>query len=48
LSDCAGARRVTRADVPALVDVASKDLCHQTNPRPCSKADFEAMFASAM
>ncbi len=43
-----GARPVTRADVPRLVEVASRDLCHQTNPRPCTPADFEALFAAAL
>ena len=47
-----GARRrsapVTRADVPALVDVAIHDTCHQTNPRPCTRADFERIFAAAI
>jgi alcohol dehydrogenase class IV len=41
-------RRVTRADVAALVDVATHDICHQTNPRPCGKADFERIFAEAI
>ncbi len=31
-----------------LVAVASADLCHQTNPRPCKPADFEALFKAAM
>ena len=31
-----------------LVAVAFKDSCHQTNPRPCTEADFERMFADAM
>jgi hypothetical protein len=48
LSDYAGPRRLTRADVPALVAVAARDICHQTNPRPCTKADFEALFTSAL
>jgi alcohol dehydrogenase class IV len=48
LSDYLGARAVTKADVPALVEVAVKDICHQTNPRPCTKADFEALFAAAL
>jgi alcohol dehydrogenase class IV len=48
LSAYQGARGVTRADVPRLVEVASKDLCHQTNPRPCTPADFEALFAAAL
>ncbi len=32
----------------ALVRIASADGCHQTNPRPCTAADFERMFRSAM
>ena len=48
LSDYRGTRSVTRADIPALVKVAEKDLCHQTNPRPCTAADFEALFAAAL
>ena len=42
------ARPVTRADIPALVDVAIADGCHRTNPRPCTRADFERIFAEAM
>jgi alcohol dehydrogenase class IV len=41
-------RRVTKADIPALVEVAINDTCHQTNPRPCTRADFERIFAEAM
>jgi alcohol dehydrogenase class IV len=41
-------RPVTRADIPALVEVAIKDLCHQTNPRPCTREDFERIFAAAI
>jgi hypothetical protein len=48
LSARSGGRAVTAADVPALVAVAVKDLCHQTNPRPCSAADFEALFRAAL
>ncbi len=48
LSDYRGARVVTKADVPALVDIAVNDICHRTNPRPCTKADFEALFAAAL
>jgi alcohol dehydrogenase class IV len=43
-----GSRPVTRADLPRLVDIAEKDLCHQTNPRPCTAADFEHLFAAAL
>ena len=31
-----------------LVTVAFQDSCHQTNPRPCTEADFERLFAEAM
>ena len=24
------------------------DICHQTNPRPCTRADFERLFAAAL
>ena len=34
--------------VAALVDVAIVDTCHQTNPRPCTRADFEQLFRSAL
>ena len=34
--------------VPRLVDVAVADICHQTNPRPCSRQDFEQLFAAAL
>ncbi|HVE50398.1 MAG TPA: iron-containing alcohol dehydrogenase [Casimicrobiaceae bacterium] len=48
LSDYRGTRAVTRADLPALVRIAEKDICHQTNPRPCTAADFERLFESAL
>jgi len=48
LSEIKGARTVTRADFPRLVEVAFADLCHQTNPRKCGRADFEALFAAAL
>jgi alcohol dehydrogenase class IV len=44
----AAKRPVTRADIPALVNVAIDDTCHQTNPRPCTRADFERIFGEAM
>jgi alcohol dehydrogenase class IV len=31
-----------------LVGLASSDICHQTNPRPCTPADFERLFRVAM
>ena len=39
---------VTPAHWPQLVQVASADICHHTNPRPCSAADFERLFQAAM
>jgi alcohol dehydrogenase class IV len=38
-----------RADqVPRLVQVATADICHQTNPRPCTARDFERLFLQAL
>lgn len=34
--------------LPRLVQVATADICHQTNPRPCTAADFESLFKAAM
>jgi alcohol dehydrogenase class IV len=48
LSGHAAKRPVTKADIPALVDVAINDICHQTNPRKCTRVDFERIFAGAM
>jgi len=48
LSGHAARRPVTRADIPALAEVAIHDTCHQTNPRKCTRADFERIFAEAM
>jgi len=42
------ARPVTRADIPALTDVAIKDGCHATNPRKCTREDFEQIFLGAI
>ena len=41
-------RPVTKTDIPALVEVAINDTCHQTNPRPCTRADFERIFYEAI
>jgi alcohol dehydrogenase class IV len=48
LSDLAAARRVTPADIPRLVEIATADICHQTNPRPCTADDFRRIFAESM
>lgn len=42
------AHGVTPAHLPRLVEIATADICHQTNPRPCTAADFEALFKAAM
>jgi alcohol dehydrogenase class IV len=39
---------VKKEMIPQLVEIAVKDICHQTNPRPCTAADFERLFAAAM
>ena len=43
-----GGKGVTAAHVPRLVEVAVKDTCHQTNPKPVSAADFERLFTQAL
>jgi alcohol dehydrogenase class IV len=40
-------RAVTTSDIPALVEVAVNDTCHLTNPRKCTREDFERIFAEA-
>ena len=39
---------VKPAQLPRLVEIATADICHQTNPRPCSAADFESLFNAAL
>jgi alcohol dehydrogenase class IV len=39
---------VRKEQIPRLVEVAAKDICHQTNPRPCTPADFERLFHAAL
>ena len=39
---------VKREDLPRLVEIAAADICHQTNPRPCTAADFEKLFEEAL
>ena len=34
--------------IPRMVEIATADICHQTNPRPCVAADFERLFAKAL
>jgi alcohol dehydrogenase class IV len=43
-----GAVKVTREHLPKLLDVAVEDICHKTNPRPCSREDFAQLFEQAL
>jgi alcohol dehydrogenase class IV len=43
-----GGKGVTASHIPKLVEIAVNDTCHQTNPRPCSAADFERIFQQAL
>ena len=38
---------VSREHFPRLIEIATQDICHQTNPRPCEAADFERFFMEA-
>ncbi|MGZ5195847.1 MAG: iron-containing alcohol dehydrogenase [Ramlibacter sp.] len=54
LKECIGitgtlaAHGVTREQIPRLVEIAVADICHQTNPRPCTAADFTQLFEAAL
>jgi alcohol dehydrogenase class IV len=39
---------VTREQIPRLVELALADSCHKTNPRACTREDFERIFTQAM
>jgi alcohol dehydrogenase class IV len=39
---------VKREQIGRLVDLAVKDICHQTNPRKVEAADFERFFGAAL
>jgi alcohol dehydrogenase class IV len=39
---------VKREHIARLVEIAAADVCHQTNPRPCSAADFKRLFEEAL
>ena len=39
---------VKKEQIAAMVDIAEKDICHQTNPRPCTRADFTRFFEQAL
>ena len=34
--------------LPRLVEIATADICHQTNPRPCTAEDFRKLFEAAL
>jgi alcohol dehydrogenase class IV len=42
------AGKVTRAQVPNLVEIAVADTCHKTNCKPVTAADFERIFIAAL
>jgi hypothetical protein len=42
------AHGVKAEHIPRLVEIATADICHQTNPRPCTAADFKALFEAAL
>ena len=39
---------VTATHIPRLIDIATADICHQTNPRPCNAEDFKNLFEAAL
>ena len=39
---------VKKEQIAPMVDIAEKDICHQTNPRPCTRADFARFFEQAL
>lgn len=42
------AHGVKREQLPRLVEIATADICHQTNPRPCKAEDFQRLFEAAL
>ena len=44
----AAARRQAPSTCRAWSRSPRADICHQTNPRPCTAADFEALFKAAL
>ena len=43
-----GEMGLPEALIPALAEAATKDHCAETNPRPATAADYEALFRAAM
>ena len=48
IADTLASKGVRREQIPALVKIAQADICHQTNPRPCTAQDFTRFFEQAM
>ena len=42
------AHGIKAEQIPRLVQIAAADICHQTNPRPCTPADFQRLFEAAL
>lgn len=42
------AHGVKAEHISRLVEIATADICHQTNPRPCTAADFKRLFEAAL
>ena len=42
------AHGVKAEQIPRLVEIAVADICHQTNPRPVTAADFTRLFEAAL
>lgn len=43
-----GAAGVKPEHIDQLVELALADTCHQTNPRPCTRDDFQMLFEKAL
>ena len=39
---------VKREHLQRLAEIAERDICHRTNPRPCTRSDFERLFSAAL
>ncbi len=39
---------VRREQLPRLAEIAFADICHHTNPRPCTQADLRRLFEEAL
>jgi alcohol dehydrogenase class IV len=42
------AHGVKAEQIPRLVEIATADICHQTNPRVCTADDFKRLFEAAL